>query len=84
MHAAFAPATAADCVIQARGSAEVAVGLTSSFDLRIADTQKLARRFDGSEDVTAFLSGATLTPEHESFLLNLVLLIGLHTFGWER
>ena len=71
MHAAFVPATAADCVIQAQGSAEIAVGSTSSFQLRIADTQKLARRFDGSEDVIAFLSGAPLTTELQSTLLNL-------------
>ena len=70
MHAVWAPATAADCVIQAQGSAEVAVGSTSSFELRIADTQKLARRFVGCEDVTAFCSGAALSTEHESFLIN--------------
>lgn len=81
MHAAFAPATAADCVIQGQGSAEVAVGSTSSFELQIADTQKLARRFDGSEDVTAFLSGAALTTEHGSSLPSLMILVGLHTFG---
>lgn len=62
MHAAFAPATAADCVIQAaQGPAEVAVGSTSSFELRIVDTRKLACCFDGSEDVTALISGAALT-----------------------
>lgn len=62
VHAAFAPATAADCVIEAaQGNAEVTVGSSSSFDLRIADTKKLARCFDGSEDVTAFVSGAAFT-----------------------
>lgn len=62
MHAAFAPATAADCVLQAaQGNAEVAVGSTSSFELRIADTKKLASRFSGSEDVTAFILGEALT-----------------------
>lgn len=62
MHAAFAPATAADCVIQAaQGNADVTVGSTSSFELRIADTKKLARCFGGSEDVTAFISGAAYT-----------------------
>lgn len=71
MHAAWAPVTAADCVIQAQGSVEVAVGSTSSFELRIAHTQKLARRFDGCEDVTAILSGAALTTEHERSLLKL-------------
>lgn len=77
MHAAFAPATAADCVIRAaHGTAEVDVGSTSSFELRIADTKKLASCFDGSEDVTAFISGAAFTimpPEPRAACFHILL-----------
>ena len=57
LHALFASATAADCVVTAPGSTEIVVGSTNSFKLSVSDAKKLAVRFDGSEDVTAFLSG---------------------------
>ena len=59
MHAVFAPVTATDCVLQTPNCAELVVGTTSSFQLKIADAEKLARCFEGTEHVTAYVSGAS-------------------------
>ena len=61
MHAVFAPVSARDCVLETPGSAELTVGTTSRFQLKIANAERLARRLDGTEHVTAYVSGALWT-----------------------
>lgn len=57
MHATLASVTAADCVLQHPGHIEVTVGTSSSFKLKLSDAEQLAKRFDGSENITALISG---------------------------
>lgn len=71
MHAAFGLVTAADCVLIATQTAFTAtVNSSSCFSLTIVNADASRRLFDGTEDVTAFVSGQlsaaqpvlTLTP----------------------
>lgn len=57
MRANFAAATAGACVVKAQSSTVAVAGATNSFKLSISDANKLAMQFDGSEGVTAFVSG---------------------------
>lgn len=70
MHAVFAPATAADCVVMATRSTEIVAGSKTSFELRISDAKRPAVCIDGSEDVTAFLSGLGSGTVYGCFQLN--------------
>lgn len=61
MHAVYGPAQASDCVLRGiQDLSKAAVNSTSCFQLSILGAERTDRRFDGLEDVTAFLSGKHL------------------------
>ena len=56
--APFGTVVASECVLQgAQHEAEAVAGTSCCFKLTIADAEQTGRRFDASEDVTAFISG---------------------------
>lgn len=58
MHAAFGPVIASDCMLVGlQDMTTAAVNSGSCLQLSIANADRTGRRFDGKEDIAAFVSG---------------------------
>lgn len=69
MHAAFGLVTAADCVLIGTHAAFTAtVNSSSCFKLTIVHADATGRLFNGTEDVTAFVSGQLSAAQPGSIL----------------
>ena len=61
MHAGFGLITAAECMLRgADGALTAAVGSEGVFQLGIVGADRTGRCFDGTEDVTAYMTGMTV------------------------
>ena len=89
MHAVFGLITAADCMLRGVHSAlKAGVGSEGVFQVGIVGADSTGRCFDGSEDVTAYMTGMTVVESSVySYLVSIaniqliLLLSSVSTFG---